>query len=145
MPETLDLTARDALAWAHRSTAPRRWASRTRTGSLTPGKQADVIVVGGGRLNMTPRPTRSGRSSSRPTPPTCGTCSWPGASVKRDGELVGVDVARVRRLADESRERVYGNVLAHGPLLPEGTPEFDEQLNQLGVANIARAHELAGR
>ena len=56
-----------------------------------------------------------------------------------------MDIARVRRLADESHERVYGNVLARGPLLPEATPEFDEQLNQLGVANIARAHELAGR
>ena len=35
-------------------TARTRWASRSAIGSLTPGKQADVIVIGGRRLNMVP-------------------------------------------------------------------------------------------
>ena len=60
-----------------------------------------------------------------------------------DGELVGVDSSRVRGLAAQSLERVLSRVLAHGPLLPEATPEFAGQLDAFGKANIARAHELA--
>jgi hypothetical protein len=66
-----------------------------------------------------------------------------GRPVKRDGVLVGVEISRARHLAEESRERVLSRVLAHGPLLPEATPNFAEQLDAFGKANIARAHELA--
>ena len=144
MPEKLDLTVRDAIAWGTINGAEAMGLG-SRTGSLTPGKQADVIVIGGTGLNMTPRPEMVGSVVFQANAASVRHVLVSGRPVKRDGELLGVDIARVRRLADESRERVYDNVLAHGPLLPEATPEFDEQLNQLGVANIARARELAGR
>jgi cytosine/adenosine deaminase-related metal-dependent hydrolase len=53
MPDRLDLTVRDALRWATVNGAHAMRLER-RIGSLTPGKQADIIVIGGSRLNMTP-------------------------------------------------------------------------------------------
>ena len=45
MPEHLDLTVRDALLWGTANGA-HALGLEERIGSLTPGKQADVIVVG---------------------------------------------------------------------------------------------------
>ena len=59
------------------------------------------------------------------------------------GEL-DVDRARVRRLAEESRERVFRRVLAAGPLLPPAQPEFDQALAAMAIANLARAREPTG-
>ena len=59
MPDTLDLTCATRSRWgtANGAEAP---GLEDRIGSLTPGKQADVIVIGGDRLNMCRWPTRSG-------------------------------------------------------------------------------------
>jgi cytosine/adenosine deaminase-related metal-dependent hydrolase len=46
MPEPLDLSVRDALRWGTANGA-HAMGMEERIGSLTPGKQADVIVVGG--------------------------------------------------------------------------------------------------
>src|ERR671930_2732947 len=53
MPERLDLTVRDALRWATANGA-HAMGLEDRIGSLAVGKRADVIVIGGGRLNMAP-------------------------------------------------------------------------------------------
>ena len=92
---------------------------------------------------MTPRAEMVGSVVFQANPGDVKHVLVDGTVVKRDGELVGVDSSRVRRLAEESRERVLSSVLAHGPLLPEATPDFQAQLDAFGKANIARAHELA--
>jgi len=142
MPERLALRARDVIAWGTTNGAEALGLG-SRTGSLTPGKRADVIVVGGEALNMTPRPEAVGSIVFQANPANVRHVLVDGRAVKRDGELVGVDMPRVRRLAEESRERVLSSARAHGPLLPDAPPEFAEQLDAFGKANIARAHELA--
>jgi imidazolonepropionase-like amidohydrolase len=46
MPEAVITTARDALAWTT-ANAAEALGLDWRIGSLTPGKRADVVVVGG--------------------------------------------------------------------------------------------------
>ena len=142
MPERLALRARDVVAWGTTNGAEALGLG-SRTGSLAPGKRADIIVIGGEQLNMTPRAEMVGSVVFQANPGDVKHVLVDGTVVKRDGKLVGVDSSRVRRLAEESRERVLSSVLAHGPLLPEPTPDFQAQLDAFGKANIARAHELA--
>jgi cytosine/adenosine deaminase-related metal-dependent hydrolase len=141
MPEKFDFTVRDAITWGTINGAEAMRLG-SRTGSLTPGKQADVLVIGGNGLNMIPRPELVGSIVFQANPSNVRDVLIAGKVMKRDGTLAGVDLGAVRRLAEESRERVFANVLAHGPLLPEATPEFNEELNMMGLANIARAHDL---
>jgi cytosine/adenosine deaminase-related metal-dependent hydrolase len=142
MPERLALRARDVIAWGTTNGAEALGLG-SRIGTLTPGKRADVIVVGGDALNMTPRSEMVGSIVFQANAGDVRHVLVDGNVVKRDGELAGVDMSRARRLAEDSRERVLSSVLAHGPLLPDATPEFAEQLDAFGKANIARAHELA--
>lgn len=142
MPETLELSVRDAIGWATVNGAEAMGLG-SRTGSLAPGKQADVIVVGGSSLNVTPRPEMVGSIVFQANASNVGHVLVGGRVVKRDGALVGVDVAAARRLAEESQERIFSGVLADGPLLPAPVPEFNEQLNLMGLANISRAYGMA--
>jgi len=138
MPATLDLGVRDALRWATVNGAEALGLG-PRTGSLAPGRQADLILVGGERLNMTPRPDPVGSIVVQANASNVDTVLVAGRIVKRGGELVGVDGERVRRLADESRERIFGAVLAKGPLLPPEQEGFTEALDELATANLAQA------
>ena len=49
-----------------------------------------------------------------------------GRVVKRDGRLVGVDIAQVGRMVDASRDDVLARTLAAGPILPAQKPTFDD-------------------
>jgi cytosine/adenosine deaminase-related metal-dependent hydrolase len=138
MPETLRLGVRDALRWATVNGAEALGLG-SRIGSLAPGKQADVILVGGEALNMTPRPEPVGSVVVQANASNVDSVLVAGRVVKRAGALVDVDPTRVRRLAEESRERVFAAVAAKGPLLPPEQQGFTEALNQLAEANLAQA------
>lgn len=144
MPQEYELTVRDAILWGTTHGAEAMGLG-SRTGSLTPGKRADVIVVGGDQINMIPRPELVASIVFQANPSNVTHVLVDGRIVKRDGVLVGIDMTAIKRLARESQERIYANVLAHGPLLPPHDPDFDALLNALGEANIARAHEIARR
>jgi hypothetical protein len=62
-----------------------------------------------------------------------------GRFVKRDGALVGIDLDRAHRLAEEASERVLGAVQANGPLLPPADPALLEAINTMARMNLARA------
>jgi 5-methylthioadenosine/S-adenosylhomocysteine deaminase len=138
MPATLRLGVRDALRWATVNGAEALGLG-TRIGSLAPGKQADLILIGGEALNMTPRPEPVGSVVVQANASNVDTVVVAGRIVKRAGALVGVDPAHVRRLADSSRERIFSAVAAKGPLLPPEPEGFTEALNQLAEANLAQA------
>ena len=111
MPDTLELTVRDALRWATANGAHAMGLER-RVGSLAPGKQADVIVVGGRRLNMVPMADPVGCMVAQANPSNVRHVLVAGRFAKRDGELVGVNLDSAIELVRDSSERVLARVRA---------------------------------
>jgi cytosine/adenosine deaminase-related metal-dependent hydrolase len=139
MPEPLDLSVRDALGWGTVNGA-HAMGLEHRIGSLTPGKQADVIVVGGRRLNMVPMADPVGCLIAQANPANVRHVLVAGRFVKRDGELVGVEVDHAIDLAQQSCERVLGAITAGGQPLLAPTPEgFADLINTMAAQNLARA------
>jgi cytosine/adenosine deaminase-related metal-dependent hydrolase len=102
---TMELTCRDVLEFATIEGA-RACGMEHKIGSLTPGKRADVIVVRADSFGMTPMNNPVGAFVYNAHPGLVDTVLVDGAVVKRGGTLVGVDHARVRRLAVESRDDI---------------------------------------
>jgi cytosine/adenosine deaminase-related metal-dependent hydrolase len=146
MPERLDLTVRDALRWGTANGA-HAMGLEQRIGSLTPGKQADVIVVGGRRLNMVPLADPVGCLVAQANPGNVRHVLVAGRFVKRDGELVDVDLDHAIGLAQNSCERVLGAVAAgEAQLLPPAPEGFADLINTMAAQHLARAWsiEVAG-
>ena len=72
------LTHRDVLEFATIEGA-RTCGSTTRSGSLKPGKQADIVLLKAKAINTAPMVDPRRRSSSSPTRRTSTRCSSPGA------------------------------------------------------------------
>jgi 5-methylthioadenosine/S-adenosylhomocysteine deaminase len=87
-PWDLELSVRDVLAMATIEGA-RALGQEDRIGSLTPGKQADLMVISTADVSMTPVLD----------PVAAVDVFVAGKRVKRDGRLVGVDQAEVSRSA----------------------------------------------
>jgi len=101
----MELTCRDVLEFATIEGA-RACGLEQRVGSLTPGKRADVIVVRADTFGMTPMNNPVGAFVYNAHPGLVDTVLVDGAVVKRAGVMVDVDVARVRRIAVESRDDI---------------------------------------
>lgn len=138
MPDALDLTVRDALRWGTANGA-HAMGLEARIGSITPGKQADVIAIGGRRLNMVPMADPVGCLVAQANPSNVQHVLVAGRFVKRDGELIVADVDRAVRLAQEASERVLGGVTSEHPLLPPAPEGFADALNTLAAQHLARA------
>lgn len=142
MPDPLDLTVRDALRWGTANGA-HAMGLEHRIGSLTPGKQADIIVIGGRRLNMVPMTDPVGCIVAQANPSNVQHVLVGGRFVKRAGELVGVDLAHAIDLAQTASERVLGAVTAGGqPLLPPVPEGFADLINAMAAQNLARAWSI---
>jgi cytosine/adenosine deaminase-related metal-dependent hydrolase len=126
-PRELSYSVRDALGWATTGGA-RALGMEDRIGSLTPGKQADVIVVGpgSGRLNMIAPANPVGAVVTQANASNVQTVLVAGTVVKRDGALVGVDVPRLRGMVESSCEGILSRTLDAGPLLPDPRPSFGD-------------------
>ena len=81
-----------------------------RTGSLTPGKQADLIMVRTDQINTVPVVEPVAALVTCSDTSNVDTVMVNGRILKRDGRLVDVDVARVGGLAGEARDRVLAAV-----------------------------------
>jgi cytosine/adenosine deaminase-related metal-dependent hydrolase len=139
MPDGLDLTVRDALRWGTANGA-HAMGLEDRIGSLTPGKQADVIVVGGRRLNMVPMADPVGCLVAQANPSNVRHVLVAGRFVKRDGELVGVDINHAIDLAQAASGRVLGAITAGGqPLLAPAPEGFADLVNTMAAQHLARA------
>src|SRR5260370_8968443 len=93
MPESLDLPVRDALRWATANGA-HAIGLEDRIGSLTVGKQADIVVIGGGRLNMTPMADAVGCLVAQANPSNVEHVLVARRFVKPDGEPAGAHTHR---------------------------------------------------
>jgi 5-methylthioadenosine/S-adenosylhomocysteine deaminase len=105
-PDRLDLTTQDVLRLATIEGA-RAAGLGDRTGSIEPGKAADLVLLRADLLNMVPVNHPVGATVLAAGVQNVDTVLVGGRVVKRDGALVGVDLARVRRLAEASRERLF--------------------------------------
>jgi cytosine/adenosine deaminase-related metal-dependent hydrolase len=107
----MELTCRDVLEFATIEGA-RACGLDHRIGSLTPGKRADVIIVRADSFGMTPMNNAIGAFVYNAHPGLVDTILVDGTVVKRDGVLLDVDHARVRRLAIESRDDILSRAPA---------------------------------
>jgi cytosine/adenosine deaminase-related metal-dependent hydrolase len=102
------LTVREVLEFATIEGARANGLDK-KVGSLTPGKEADIILLRTDRLNVMPMNNAVGAVVTSMTAQNVDTVLIAGKVMKRNGQLVGVDFARLSRLGEEARERNYKN------------------------------------
>ena len=103
------------------------------TGSLTPGKRADVILVRTTDLNIAPLANIEATIVQSATPANVDTVIADGRIIKRRGRLLDLDVARIVARARESAERIRS---AAGGVLE---PVFPGCGNPIPRANVSRS------
>ncbi len=86
-----------------------------RVGSLTPGKEADIVVLDGRRINTMPMNNAPGAVVTMMDTSNVRHVLISGRAVKWDHELVGVDADRLRREIEASRDAVLGRIRAAFP------------------------------
>jgi 5-methylthioadenosine/S-adenosylhomocysteine deaminase len=102
------LKVRDVLEFATIEGARANGLER-KVGSLTPGKEADIILLRTDRLNVMPMNNAVGAVVTSMGPQNVDTVLIGGKVMKRNGQLLGVDFDRVTRLGNEARERALAN------------------------------------
>ncbi|WP_249018860.1 amidohydrolase family protein [Conexibacter sp. S30A1] len=117
----LGFTSREALESGTINSAHAMWLG-DKVGSLTPGKKADVILLRATDLNLAPLSDMVGAVVCGANSGNVDTVLVNGKIVKRNGSLVGVDVARVHRLIVEARDRMYAYDAYPGMRPPLSTP-----------------------
>lgn len=111
MPEPLNISARDILEFATVDGAKALKLDQ-KVGSLTPGKEADIIMVRKTDLNIFPVNDPIGTIVQCAHTGNVDSVFVAGNAVKRDGKMLNVDLERVRKLANEARDHIfneYGN------------------------------------
>jgi cytosine/adenosine deaminase-related metal-dependent hydrolase len=99
------LTSRDVMEFATIEGA-RAMGLDNKIGTLTPGKEADVILLRTDRINVLPINDPIGVVVRGMDSSNVDSVFIAGKARKRRGQLLDVDMARVRRLAYESRDYV---------------------------------------
>jgi 5-methylthioadenosine/S-adenosylhomocysteine deaminase len=99
------LRARDVLEFATLDGA-HACGLGARVGSLTPGKDADVIVLRTDDLSTFPCNNPAGTIVAAAHPGLVDTVLVAGHVVKRDGALIGVDLPALKARLLESRDRI---------------------------------------
>jgi 5-methylthioadenosine/S-adenosylhomocysteine deaminase len=99
------LTSRDVINFATVEGA-RANGMESKVGTLTPGKQADVIMLRTDRINVLPINDPIGVVVRGMDSSNVDSVFIAGVARKRRGQLLDVDLTRIRRLAYESRDYV---------------------------------------
>jgi len=100
------LTVREVLEFATIEGARANGLDR-KIGTLTPAKEADIILLRTDRLNVMPMNNAVGAVVTNMGPQNVDTVLIAGRIMKRNGQMLGLDFARLERLGDEARDRVY--------------------------------------
>jgi 5-methylthioadenosine/S-adenosylhomocysteine deaminase len=101
------LTVKEVVAFATIQGAKDN-ALDARIGTLTPGKDADIILLRHDRINVTPLNKAYGSVVLGMDTSNVDTVFIAGRVMKQNGQLVGVDLARVNRMARASRDYIVG-------------------------------------
>ena len=110
-PERTPLTCRDALAWVT-SSAAKLAGLEHRVGSLTPGKQADLVLLRATDLNMSPMLDVIGGIVMQAGVANVDAVMIDGRFVKRDGRLLVGGVQEKATSLSRSAERILGDFRA---------------------------------
>jgi cytosine/adenosine deaminase-related metal-dependent hydrolase len=102
------LTVREVLEFATVEGARANGLER-KVGTLTPGKDADIILLRTDLLNVMPMNNAVGAVVTSMGPQNVDTVLISGKVMKRGGRLLGVDAERLTRLGNEARDRLYAN------------------------------------
>ena len=115
------LTVRDVVEFA---TIAGARANRldSRIGTLTPGKQADIVMLRMDAINVLPVNNAYGAVVLGMDTSNVDTVFIGGVARKRQGQLVGVDTARVARLAQESRDFIVSKAGWRRTIIGAGVP-----------------------
>jgi len=113
-PEKPDLTCRDALSWI--TTGASKIAGLDRkVGSLTPGKQADIVMLRADDINMVPAQDVVGCVVMQANPSNVDTVMIAGRIVKRNGRLLFGGLREKLVALRSSGERILADfALLHG-------------------------------
>jgi 5-methylthioadenosine/S-adenosylhomocysteine deaminase len=130
---------RDALRWATVNGA-HTLGMEDRIGTLTPGKQADIVVIGGRRLNVSPMTDPVGCLVSQATAANVEHVLVAGRFVKRDGRLQRADLPRAIELACVSADRILRGIDLTPDQVSDGLTDF---IDLFATRNLARAWTLA--
>jgi 5-methylthioadenosine/S-adenosylhomocysteine deaminase len=103
------LTAREVIAMATVQGA-KDCALHGKIGSLTPGKEADIVMLRADTINTFPLNNAYGAIITGMDTSNVDTVMVAGRIVKRRGRLVDVDLKRVRSEATASREYIVGKM-----------------------------------
>jgi predicted amidohydrolase YtcJ len=100
------LTARDVLRYATLNGA-KHLRLDTKTGSLTPGKEADIIILDATALNVAPLNNVPGAVVSLMERTNVETVIVAGKVRKWKGKLLDANLRRLRRELERSRDRIF--------------------------------------
>lgn len=142
MPDTVVSTAKEALGWVTVNGADALGLG-DRIGSLTPGKRADLIVVGGASVEQHPRTDPYGTLIFQTNAHDVRTVLVDGEVVKRDGTLLVHDLAELGRRADTAAQQVLERVADAGVDLPGTPPGAWEALDPMARGFLAEAQASA--
>lgn len=102
------LTARDVIEFATVEGARANHLDR-KVGTLTPGKDADLILLRTDRFGVTPMNSATGAIVTSMNPGNVDTVLIAGKVMKRNGQMVGVDYEKIAKLVDASRDYTMSN------------------------------------
>ena len=106
-PQPQLLTVRDVIEFGTIAGARANHLDR-RIGTLTPGKDADILMLRSDAINVMPMNNAFGAVVLAMDTSNVDTVLIAGKVVKQGGRLVGVDLARIRREAEQSRDYIAG-------------------------------------
>jgi 5-methylthioadenosine/S-adenosylhomocysteine deaminase len=104
--DLLPLMSRDVLEFATVQGA-RACGLEAKTGSLSPGKEADIVLLDTDSLNLIPLNNPHGAVVECAHAGNVDTVIVAGRIVKRDKRLLGVDFQRLRALVDAARDVLF--------------------------------------
>ncbi|MEU1725549.1 amidohydrolase family protein [Nonomuraea sp. NPDC005692] len=137
-PIEVDLKIRDALTWATTNGAKIMGLS-SKIGSLTPGKLADVIVVKP-RWNLVRSSHPTATVVLQSTAADVETVLVNGEFRKRDGQLVGHDLAALRTKANRALDNIERAVATQRTFATSELADFVGQVERGASVNYAHAY-----
>ncbi len=141
MPEKLSVTAKEALRWATLYGAE-ACGLEAAVGSLRPGKQADIIVLGGAdSMAFRPCVDPAGSVVFQATAHDVRDVFVAGKAVKKNGVLVDVDVHGLMDRAEKSAARILAGIRSVTPDFPSraGQRASYDAFEQLAKQNLSGA------